>query len=352
MKKTKITSNTQLSEMIEVTQEDGPNYPLLDFKGFGSRVPAKITPTTANYPRKTENAKGNVDVLTASTKEGWATKCWPFSIFDGDNGEELFDHRHLLKGVKENSYPQVPVVLYNRKRTGNEILDGLKDSSVLTLMGLYVNATDGTVNAVQNDFVNAIKLVIEENDLPLTREVVDELLSVTGVSSRYSHTPTITSIKNAILDKTTKSTKVFNTTKEEQKDFIKSNPLFGNNNYSSVDGVATRSKTIDANYTYRYAGDILRYAFQAWLKNEKVRVIVSSMAEHESIIEEERNTIITVMEEVFSGPINFFREKIQRALDSNPYMSISLPQVSIEDLPLEVWAMPQIEGETEAIQLL
>ena len=58
------------------------------------------------------------------------------------------------------------------------------------------------------------------------------------------------------------------------------------------------------------------------------------------------------MEEVFSGPINFFREKIQRALDNNPYMSISLPQVSIEDLPLEVWAMPQIEGEMEAIQLL
>ena len=348
MKKTKITSNTQLSEMIEVTQEDGPNYPLLDFKGFGSRVPAKITPTTANYPRKTENAKGNVDVLTASTKEGWATKSWPFSIFDGDNGEELFDHRHLLKGVKENSYPQVPVALYNRKRTGNEILDGLKDSSVLTLSGLYVNATDGTVNAVQNDFVNAIKLVIEENDLPLTREVVDEILSVTGVSSRYSHTPTITAIKNAILDRTTKSTKVFNTTKEEQKDFIKSNPLFGNNNYSSVDGVATRSKTIDASYTYRYAGDILRYAFQAWLKNEKVRVIVSSMAEHESIIEEERNTIITVMGEVFSGPINFFREKIQRTFGN----MITLPQVSIEDLPLEVWAMPQIEGETEAIQLL
>ena len=84
------------------------------------------------------------------------------------------------------------------------------------------------------------------------------------------------------------------------------------------------------------------------MKNEKVRVIVSSMAEHESIIEEERNTIITVMGEVFSGPINFFREKIQRTFGN----MITLPQVSIEDLPLEVWAMPQIEGETEAIQLL
>ena len=115
MKKIKITSSTQLSEIIEVTQEDGPNYPLLDFKGFGSRVPAKITPTTANYPRKTESAKGNVDVLIASTKEGWATKYWPFSIFDGGNGEELFDHRHLLKAVKENSYPQVPASFLQSK---------------------------------------------------------------------------------------------------------------------------------------------------------------------------------------------------------------------------------------------
>ena len=85
-------------------------------------------------------------------------------------------------------------------------------------MGLYVNATDGTVNAVQNDFVNAIKLVIEEEeDLPLTLEVVNTLLGVTGVTSRYSHKPTITSIKNAILDHSTKSTKVFDTTRKNKR---------------------------------------------------------------------------------------------------------------------------------------
>ena len=70
MKKIVINQSTTLTEMNNVTPEDSPNYPLLSFTGFGVRVPAKITPTGANYPRKTESAKGNVDVLIASTKEG------------------------------------------------------------------------------------------------------------------------------------------------------------------------------------------------------------------------------------------------------------------------------------------
>lgn len=348
MKKIKITPSTTISEMLEVSQEDGPNYPLLKFEGFGVRVPGQITPTKANYPRKTENSKGNVDVLIASTAEGWAPKSWPFSVFIGrKNEEELFDRRHTLKAVKENKYCQVPVALYKRKKTGNDILDKLKDSSVLTLSGLYVNATDGTVNSVQNDFVNAVKLVIEENNLPLTRETVDSLLEVTGVESRYSYRATITGIKNAILDKKNKSTKVFNTTKEEQKDWIASNNFFGNNNYSPVDGVAVRSKVLDEQFTYRYAGDILKWAFQAWIKGERVRVLLYSNAEHESQIEKERTEIIKVMKDIFNGPINFFREKISSIFGN----MITLPSVSLSDLPIEIWVMPQIEGEDKAIEL-
>ena len=237
--------------------------------------------------------------------------------------------------------------MYERKKTGNDLLDGIKESSVLTLMGLYVNATDGTTNAVTHDFENVVKLVIEENNLPLTREVVNELLLITGVEERYSYPGTITTIKNAILDKKTKSTKVFNTTKEEQKDWIKSNLFFGNNNYSSVDGVAVRSKVLDSQFTYRYAGDILKWAFQSWTKNEKIRVLVYSNAEHENQIEQERTEILTVMEEIFIGPINFYSQKITSIFGG----LITLPKVSISDLPLEIWSMPQIDGETEAIQL-
>ena len=348
MKKIKVTSETKISELIEVSKEDGPNYPLLTFVGFGLRNTNTVKSTQANYPRKTENSKGNVDVLIASTKEGWATKSWPFSIFVDNNKEELFDRRHTLKATKENKYPVIPVSLYERKKTGNDILDKLSNNSALTLSGLYVNATDGTTNAVQNDFINAVKLVIEEEQLPLTTEVVDELLNVTGVESRYSYRATITTIKNGILDTKTKSTKVFNTTKEEQKDWIKSNNFFGENNYSPVDGVAVRSKVLDSQFTYRYAGDILRWAFQALVKGERVRVLLYSNSEHESQIESERNEITKVMEEVFSGPINFFRKKINSLFGG----MITLPEVSISDLPIELWVMPQIEGEEKATQIL
>jgi hypothetical protein len=54
------------------------------------------------------------------------------------------------------------------------------------------------------------------------------------------------------------------------------------------------------------------------------------------------------MEEIFVGPINFFSQKISSVFGG----MITLPKVSISDLPLEIWSMPQIEGETEAVQLV
>lgn len=352
MKKIKVHSGQIFPiHRIEVTSEDGPQYPLLELIDdiFVPRLTSNIVPTTANYPRKTELAKGNVDVLIASTKEGWAVKQWPFSVFvDDDGNESLFDHRHLLKAVKENNYHSVPVALYQRKDTGNELYDNLSDNSALSLMGLYANATDGTVNAVQNDFINVVKLVIEDEGLPLTRDVVGELLDACGITSRYAHKPAIAAIENAILDKKTKSTKVFNTTKEEIKEWIKSHPNFGSNNYSSVDGVATRHKILDSQFTYRYAGDILKWAISAWRKGETVRVLCNSYAEHESDIEDERTEIVKVMEEIFLGPINFYCEKLHAQFGG----MITPPPVTLDELPLELWAAPQIEGETEAIQLL
>jgi hypothetical protein len=351
MKKIKITNSTRLSDMVELTAEDGPQYPLLDFKGFDTRNPSQIQPTRANNPRKTERTKGNLEVLVASTKEGWAVKRWPLSIFSSKESEELFDARHTLAAVKINQYPVVPAAIYTRKKTGNDLLDGLKDSSVMTLMGLYANADDGTTNAVQNDFINAVKMVIQDEGLPLTRDNVDELLNVTGIHGRYATPAPITAVRNAILDRHKKSTKVFNTTKEEQKDWIKSNTFFGNNNYCPLDGVAVRSKVLDSQFVYRYAGDILRYGIAAFVKQETVRVLVMSRAEHEQDIETERKEIIEVMSDTFLAPINFYRVKLTQFFGTIN-MKLQLPEIQLTDLPMEVWAMPQIEGEDEAMQLM
>ena len=52
---------------LRIDKEDGPQYPLLDFKGFGSRPTSKIEPTKANYPRKVEIIEEKLQALIAST---------------------------------------------------------------------------------------------------------------------------------------------------------------------------------------------------------------------------------------------------------------------------------------------
>lgn len=340
------------THVLEITGEHGPDYPLLQLidNSFSAREPNNIKTTEANSPRKTEAQHGNVDALTASLKDGWNVTCWPLNLYVDENGnEELFDGRHTLKSVKANKYSSVPVALYNRKITEEELYNNLSKHSVLTLSGLFANATDGTINAKTHDFVRAIKEVIEKENLPLTREITEKLAKITGVYSRYSSKNTISGIINSVLNTKTKSIKVFNTTKEEVEHYIDNNDKFGKNNYSKSDGVATRSKILDKQFTYRYAGDILKWAFAARGKNENLRVICSSKAEHESQIEEERIEIIECMKEIFLNPVNVYRDMIETQFSQ---IGLTLPVVSIEDLPLEIWAIPQIEGETEAIQLL
>ena len=342
------------THVLEITGEHGPDYPLLQLidNSFSAREPNNIKTTDANSPRKTEAQHGNVDALIASLKDGWNVTCWPLNLYVDENGnEELFDGRHTLKSVKANKYSSVPVALYNRKITEEELYNNLSKHSVLTLSGLFANATDGTINAKTHDFVRAIKEVIEKENLPLTREIVEKLAKITGVYSRYSSTGTISGIINSVLNTKIKSIKVFNTTKEEVEHYILNSDKFGKNNYSKSDGVATRSKILDKQFTYRYAGDILKWAFAARGKNENLRVICSSKAEHESQIEEERIEIIECMKEIFLNPVNFYRDVVKSQFLQNNWI-LTPPVVSIEDLPLEIWAMPQIEGETEAIQLL
>jgi hypothetical protein len=340
------------THVLEITGEHGPDYPLLQLidNSFSAREPNNIKTTEANSPRKTEAQHGNVDALIASLKDGWNVTCWPLSLYVDENGnEELFDGRHTLKSVKANKYSSVPVALYNRKITGEELYNNLSKHSVLTLSGLFANATDGTTNAKTHDFVRAIKEVVEKENLPLTKDIVEKLAKITGVYSRYSSKGTISGIINSVLNTKTKSVKVFNTTKEEVQHYIDNNDKFGKNNYSKVDGVATRSKILDKQFAYRYAGDILKWAFAARGKNENLRVICSSKAEHESQIEEERIEIIEYMKEIFLNPINVYRDMIETQFSQ---LNLKLPVVSIEDLPLEIWAMPQIQGEAEATQLL
>ena len=85
-------------DLLGVEGTDGPDYPLYEFKGFGSRPTSEIKATTANYPRKSELIQSKLEMLIASTANFmWMVFGWPISIFvDADKNEFQFDHRHLL----------------------------------------------------------------------------------------------------------------------------------------------------------------------------------------------------------------------------------------------------------------
>lgn len=340
--------------VLEVDASDSPTYPLLEFDGFGVKMLMDIVATDANYPRKNEIWQGKLDGLIACTSDFcWLAKAWPISVFIDSKGDEWqFDHRHLKRALSENGWNSAPVAYYKRKKTGNELLDSLSDASVMTLMGLYVNATDGgnPENASRDDF-KIVSRIMDNEQLPRTEKNVNTLLRITGIYDRFpkkGHKGTIGNIRNAIIENKQKSTRVFNTSEVEVNDWIRSNPLFGKNNYSSVDGMATRHKVLDRRFTYRYANDILKWAFEAWVKGERLRISAGSYAICESEIEVERQEMVDAIKDILNNTINWYISKVENMFS---VLSIKLPRVDANDLPIDLYWIPQIEGETEAIRV-
>lgn len=332
---------------LEVTAEDGPALRLLKFVGFASRVVDTIEVSSCNAPRKAEYTHGNVDVLEASLKDGWAVKLWPLAIFRSSTGEEtLFDRRHTLRALKNIGVYSAPVAIYERVMTGNPLLDSLSDETVLGLMGLYINATEGgTVNAVNSDFIRMISAACADESIPLTGKNVKLLMDVCGVNQRYNHQPTITAIFNAVTKQTSSSTKVFNTTKEEMREYIQANPFFGLNDVSDEDGKILRHKVMDHQFNYRYAGDILKWYFDS---EDGARITLASKANDETRIEADRVEILQMVEDIYVNSASHYASILKQKFGS----LINLPEPSLDDLVnLELWAVPQIEGETAAVQL-
>ena len=351
-KKVKVDQDSDFPvDILRVKESDGPDLPLFEFKGFGSREIVNLKPTKGNYPRKSELIQEKLESLIASTLGfAWLVFGWPISVFICDEGEFYFDHRHLVRAMKENGWRHVPIAKYKRRITGDETLDRLSNNSAMTLMGLRANATDNSANAGSKDF-HIIRQCMEDDGIPITKSNVNKLLKVCGVYERFpkgGHKSTIGGIRNSILETKVKSKRVFNTSKQEVKDWIGANILFGKNKPSSVDGVMCYHKVLDEGFYYRYANDILKWTWTAWIKNEKVRVCASSYAICEHQIEAERQEMIDTIGDILDNTINWY---ISWAEDKFKSLGLRLPKIELSKLPLELYWIPQIDGETEAIRV-
>lgn len=353
-KKIKVDQSEKFKlSYLEIDEGDGPSYPLLEFVDFDVREVSEIKPTKANYPRKSEVIQKKLDGLVASTSDyRWLVRSWPISVFiNSEEKEEQFDHRHLLLALKENNWHTAPVALYRRKKTGDPFFDSLSDNSVMTLSGIYVNATDGgnPQNCGKDDFM-ILSRIMEDEDIPRTKKNLEKLFSVCGIYEHFplkGHKSTIGAIRNTILENQKPSQRVFNTSKVEIDEWYEKNKMFGKNNYSSVDGVRTRHKVLDDSFTYRYANDILKWSFEAWLAGETVRVSCGSKATCEHTIETERQEMVDAINDILNNTINWYISKVEQMFS---VLNIKLPKVDVNSLPLELYWIPQIEGETEAIR--
>lgn len=352
-KKVKVDQSQEFSlSYLDIDTEDGPSYPLLEFVDFAVREVGEIKPTKANYPRKSEVIQKKLDGLIASTSDyRWLVRAWPISVFITEDKEEQFDHRHLLLALKENNWRTAPVARYRRKMTGDPLLDSLSDNSVMTLSGIIVNATDGgnPQNCGRDDFM-ILSRIMEDEGMPRTKKNLEKLFSVCGIYEHFplkGHKSTIGAIRNAILENQKPSQRVFNTSKVEIDEWYANNKMFGKNNYCSVDGVRTRHKVLDDSFTYRYANDILKWSFEAWLAGEVVRVSCGSKAVCENKIESERQEIVDAINDILNNTVNWYISKVEHMFS---ILNIKLPRVDANSLPLELYWIPQIEGETEAIR--
>lgn len=342
---------------LGVTEEDAPNYPLLDFVGFDTRPLDNIqTGEVPNYPRKTELIQAKLEGLIASTANFmWLAKAWPLDIYcDLDGCETQFERRHTARAMRANNWTSAPVAIWKPKHTGDDVLDNLSAASRKSLMGLFANATDGgnVENAGQKDFF-IIGKIMEDEGICRSYENVEKLLVASGIYERFpkvTHKGTISTVRNFIMENKKPSPHVFNTSKTEINEWFRLNPRFGKNNVSIVDAVQTRHKILDSDFTYRYACDILKWAFAAFATGETVRVACSSKATCEHEIEDERKDIVKTMRDILNSTINWFTSKVEKSFKVLN-MSITLPKVTIDDLPLELYWIPQIEGETEAIRV-
>ena len=353
-KKVKIDQKKEFPrDQIRVCGDDGPDYPLLEFKGFGSRPIKEIKSTDANYPRKVELIQTKLEALIASTANFmWMVFGFPISLFIDENGEEWqFDHRHLLKAMVINNWLHAPIAKYERKIIdesvdGHEVINKLSSNSVMTLSGLFIHSIDGTDNAKMKDYYVISKCISNDN-IPRTKKNIEILMDVAGVNQRFpcqNQKGTIGTIRNHLLENKKPSQRVFNTSKHEYVDWVKSHTLFGLNNRSKVDNVLTYHKVLDGSFTYRYANDILKWCFAAWMKKETIRVCASSKAECEVQIESDRQEMVQALKDILDNTVNWYISWVEDRFH-NIGMKVTLPKVEMDQLPLELWWIPQIDGE-------
>jgi hypothetical protein len=354
MKKVIISPET-IIEDLQINSDRAPNYLGLRLDKLDFIVPSssKVVKTT-NHPRKVEKKSGNCDQISASLKRGWAVGSFPPSFIENNGSIQLLNGRHTLEAFLQSQYYRMPAAIYTRVPSGDKDFDSLSVESQDMINGMRANV-DGTCNAVKDDFEYVANKVITTDNLKRNEEVVEQILNWCNIHERYNWIGTKNEIRNKVLNftKGQTSAKVFNTTVEERDKWMKDNPEFGENN-TSAEEYKLRSTCVDEKSIFRdYAYRIYNSALEAAETNTIEKRIIWSSSTHEDQIKRDRDKIVSMVYKCHDRSRNYFFNFIKSELGKIPFFEkISLPKCELDILPLELWAGPQIDGETKAIRLI
>tara|TARA_X000000368_G_scaffold72686_1_gene53196 strand:+ start:717 stop:1841 length:1125 start_codon:yes stop_codon:yes gene_type:complete len=341
------------------TDLDDPllNFPLLQFIRFSIET-LKHLFATDNGCRGVKQEKGNVHALNASfASGGWAVKEWPFPfIVIEKTFKKLIDRRHSHAAAHQLAIQKVPGAEYQLVK-GHKY-SSLKLESIITLAGVYINATDGTTNAVKDHFVFACVRVCEENHLDYTNiKIVKELLDLMGVHQRYNYAGAITSIETKILnwgDEPTRLTE--NATDNELEEYLKQDNCIFADNKTDKDGTKLLVMTADTNFNKRYAWDLLRHLWEAEAGGYNIRILVQSKKSTALGVKTDRDDLICKAVQYCDLAYDSYKSHAEEVINNKfknifPDWSIDFPLKGVHSLTGEVYLLHQLEGEDEPLQI-
>ena len=339
------------------TAQDDPllDFPLLKFIRFSLEY-LKHLSATDNGCRGVSQEKGNVHALNASFHSGgWALKEWPFPFIVADKIiKKLIDRRHSFAAAHQLAIQKVPAAEY--KLVKNHKYSFLKLDSIITLAGLYINATDGTTNAVQDHFVFAVVRVCQENNLDHTNiKIVRELLNLCGVEKRYNSKAAITTIETKIQNWGEQATRMTeNSTEGELKDYLDSDDCIFADNKTDKDGTKLLTMVADTNFNKRYAWDLLRHLWEAEKGEYNIRILIQSRKSTALGVTCDRDDLICKTVEYCDLAYNSYKTHAKDVIDGKlkaTGWTVDFPYKSVHSLTGEVCFLHQLEGETEPTQI-
>mgnify|MGYP003326614347 FL=1 len=181
-----------------LTEENDPlfRFPFLSLKGLRMEDVGNLICPSCNSPRGyREIFVSKQEPLASSLIEGWWVHSWLIPLLNG----MYFDRRHTVKTIlelvrdKKIIAKYIPVADYERVYVDHEpLISSFSDESIMQMAGMMANVVKGDDDAQGDHFVNTIIEIInrEEKLNPnpelKTTDFISTLLKYMGAGLRFS----------------------------------------------------------------------------------------------------------------------------------------------------------------------